>query len=101
MSANSSFMDTNCRDLILVTSLADIGGRAEDKTSPWASGIVGVGYVGMAPAMQLARDVAMTVPLMLREQLLDGVNMDRLLMADGGGSTPSATVRGREGQVGV
>lgn len=54
----------------------------------------------MAPAMLLARDVVMRAPLMLGEQL-DGANVGRLVMADGGGITPSATVGAREGQVGA
>ena len=98
LSASSSFIATNCPDVIFVASLAVIGGRAEERTTA-EPGLTtpAFGLLPMSPDREVtspgnvAKDcmALMTCPAGVLSRLDMTVTPDR---ADAGGSVPKVAV---------
>ena len=97
LSASSSFIATNCPDVIFVASLAVIGGRAEERTTAEPGLTPAFGLLPMLPDREVTRpgNVAkdcmalMTCPAGVLSRTVMTVTPDR---ADAGGSVPKVAV---------
>ena len=95
MLASSSFVATNCPDIIFATSLAVTGGRADDST------MATPGWVALTVPLVPAVDVAVTNAgrvandcTMLAACLPIWLIVAMLAMADAGGRVPRGTAAG-------
>ena len=96
MSASKSFIGTYCPDLTFATSFAEMGGRADDRTTTWSRCDAGT-------MPEAADGPGVTVICVETESVVKSVgretpaaeNMGTEARAPAGGRTPSAVGRGR------
>ena len=91
LSASSSFMATNCPDIVFATCLAVTGGRADDSTMAmpgWVAQLVPALDMAITNAGRVANDCTM-----LAACLPIWLIVAMLAMTDAGGRVPRGTLR--------